>query len=101
MNEVVTESKNRMLPPVDTRVMRDLDFARIQAAVADRATTEVGRARCRELPLLPTGDDVRAALQLTGELMTAFRDGGHPSLSGVFDVEAAVHLAERGGTLDP
>ncbi|MBI5494069.1 MAG: Smr/MutS family protein [Deltaproteobacteria bacterium] len=92
----------RTLPNVDARTLAELDFPRVQAAVAARAQTDGGKARCTALPLLPDSTAVAAQLAATAELMAVAReDEEWPVLGGVVDVTAAVRLAERGGVLEP
>src|SRR5438105_11607763 len=95
-------TQDKPLYLVHPRVVRDLDFARIQQAISERAQTDIGRARSAALPLLPSTHAVRERLLTLGELMAAHLDThSWPSLGGVSDVGDACTLAERGSTLEP
>lgn len=95
-------SADRPLPPVDAHTQKNLDFPRVQGAVAARAQTDWGRTHATDLPLLPSVEAVRQRLGVVGQLMkVAVEDMSWPSLSGVSDVEQVLRHARREGVLEP
>ncbi len=95
------QDSRRSLPLLDPRVLRDLDFPRIQTAVAQRAHTPAGQAHAAALPLLEDAPAVVERLTTVSQLMAvAVEDMSWPSLSGVADLTESLRLAQRDGVLD-
>ncbi|MCC6620476.1 MAG: Smr/MutS family protein [Deltaproteobacteria bacterium] len=78
----------------------DLGWPRVLRAIADRTSTDPGRAAALELPFLEL-DAMRVTLARVDELQGLSARGSDLPLAGVYDIRAALDAARRGATLVP
>jgi DNA mismatch repair protein MutS2 len=70
--------------------LRALEFDRIREALADAASTSLGRARAARLEPAVSVQDVRFSLERTSEAVSFMRDDGTLTLSAPDDLEAVL-----------
>ncbi|TNF33488.1 MAG: endonuclease MutS2, partial [Deltaproteobacteria bacterium] len=80
--------------------LRDLGWARVIHALAERAATDPGRAAVEALPFFDEVEDIERCYDQVGELVDHLLAGGRIPLQGTSDVRPALALALRGGVLD-
>ena len=85
--------------PLVTRSIRSLDWEIVLEALAERAATSIGHARCAALPFLDTVQEARLALERVDEMMELRADGRAPSFGGIEDVDPHLRAASKGEIL--
>ena len=83
----------------DGRTLRILDFPAVQAELAARCASALGRERALALVPLARRREVLALLAETAEARALADQGAPPPLSGLTDLRAEVGRAGRGGVL--
>ena len=86
--------------PISAKTLADLGWQQILGALALRAKTDLGKARCLARPFLETADEVREQHARTEELRAmAVAERLALPLWGVRDVSAMLERAQKGGRL--
>jgi len=79
-----------------------LEFPAVREALAEGASTPLGRARCLSLEPASAIDDVRRSLALTSEAVRFTKDAGSLSISAPDDLESLLRTLDLGEqALDP
>ncbi|HUB10067.1 MAG TPA: Smr/MutS family protein [Myxococcales bacterium] len=85
---------------LDAQALSDLGFDLLLAALAERARTPEGRARCAALPLLRDRPEVELHLAQVEEGRARLRSADSPPLGDFGDVGAQLQRAEKHGLLE-
>ncbi|MFN7131129.1 MAG: hypothetical protein ACK4N5_03550 [Myxococcales bacterium] len=88
------------LLPISPKVLADLEWPKLLAALAERARTDLGRKRCLDRPFLDSADEVRTALAHVEELEVLTSQSLALPSWGVRDIRVLVDRAAKGGTLE-
>lgn len=89
------------MQPLAAKVLRDLRFHDLGQALAARAQTDVGRARCLAWPFPADAAAVTASLDLVEEIRGLNGEGWELPVGAVRDVRPLSERAKRGGVLEP
>ena len=85
---------------LDVQALADVGFPALAEAVADRARTPMGRARCLALPLLNDRAAVERHLDQIEEARARLRSADAPPLGEFGDMGAHLQRAEKQGLLE-
>ncbi len=88
------------LPPISQKILDDLEWSTILDALASRARTDLGRARCLARPFLDSADEARESLASIDELNVLTSQSLSIPSWGVRDVRPLIDRAAKGGTLE-
>ncbi|PKN56064.1 MAG: hypothetical protein CVU56_17950 [Deltaproteobacteria bacterium HGW-Deltaproteobacteria-14] len=80
--------------------LRDLGWSRVVRALAERTTTDPGRAAAEALAFFAEVEDIERCYDQVDALMDHLLAGGRIPLQGTSDVRSSLALAKRGGILD-
>lgn len=86
---------------MDAKTLKILEYDRILAALADRASSPLGREAALELEPSSDAAVVGAALEETAEAHALLTAAGRLPLGGINDVREEVRRAALGGVLEP
>lgn len=86
--------------PISQKLLDDLEWPTLLAALAERARTDLGRARCLSRPFLPTADEARESLAEIDELGVLTAQSLSIPSWGVRDIRPLIDRAAKGGTLE-
>ena len=87
---------------IPAKTLEDLQWSSILQALASRAKTDLGRARCLVRPFLETTEAIRAELERSEELSKlSVEEQLTLPLWGVQDIRKPLERASKGGTLEP
>lgn len=88
--------------PIPAKTLHDLQWNAILEALASRAKTDLGKARCLARPFLPGPAEVREELDKTEELRTLWiQEHLTLPLYGVRDIKNLLARSSKGGALEP
>ena len=85
---------------MNERSLRVLEWPKIKAQVAERASFSLGKELVENLTPAVDIDEVRERLAMTSEALALIWKHGEPPMGGASDIRAVVTRAALGGTLD-
>ena len=86
---------------MDTHTLELLEFDKVRALVASRASCALGKQRARELEPSRDPGEIRSRQALTTEMSEALSAGLTPPFGGLHDIRPQVRRAQVGAMLDP
>src|SRR5690554_3804103 len=85
---------------MNEKSLRVLEWPKIRAQVAERASFSLGKAMVQELTPATDLESVQERLTLTSEALALVWKHGDPPMGGASDVRPAVERAKLGGIID-
>jgi len=85
---------------MDDKSLRTLEFDLVTAALAEQASSSLGRERALALIPSPDRSEVVDRLAETAEAHAVLQRGERPPFGGITDIRPEIERAGRGGTLD-
>ncbi len=89
-----------IITPMNQKVLRVLEYDKIIALLADQATSEAGRALCRNLRPMSDCERILTAQAETGDALARTLRRGDLSFAGIRDPGPAAKRLEIGGSLN-
>jgi DNA mismatch repair protein MutS2 len=89
-----------LTPVTDPEALAELGFFQLTSALADRAETPLGKARCRDLPLLNDRAAIELHLTEVEEARSLIRGRQPAPLFGMGDLTLVLPRAEKQGVLE-
>jgi len=86
---------------MDEKVLKILEYDKIIAKLADRASSQPGKEIASELKPLTDIDLVKRAQKETTDAVTCILRKGSPPLGGIHEIRFLIRRAETGGMLNP
>ena len=78
-----------------------LELDKVLALLADQAASQAAKDRCMALTPCSDADEIRRLLEETSAACACITVKGSPSFGGLYDVDASLDRAYRGGCLSP
>lgn len=85
---------------MDEKTLKMLEWPRVVELLVERATSEPGKQRCRELEIHTDLEAVSCALRLTTEAKDLLRDTESFPLGGIHDLRVPMRRLDQGADLD-
>lgn len=86
---------------MDERTLRVLEFDKIQKALEDRCSTELGKELARSLFPSANIEEVSRRLKETSDALRRLERFGPPPLNGISDLRPILERAQKGFILEP
>lgn len=85
---------------MDEKTLKMLEWPRVVELLSERATSEAGRDRCREVTVHADLDAVSHALRLTTEARDLLRDTQSFPMGGLHDLRGPIRRLDQGSDLE-
>ncbi len=86
---------------MNEKVLHTLEFDKIREKLSACAYSEKGKKLCESLVPLSSPEEIKHALDETGDAVNRILKDGNLSFSGAYDLDSSLKLSSAGGVLPP